>query len=121
MELDIYISSINNILKKYKKKSTLNNKIHEETIKFYINSLKKNESKKEINNIVDLNDIPIPEYKEYKNKKKEININKKKINDSCNALEWSPKGEKNKCIREKENDSEFCNLHINYRPYGIYE
>jgi hypothetical protein len=119
MELDIYISSINNILKKYKKKSTLVNKIHEETIKFYMNSLKNNESKKEIN--IDLNNIPIPEYKEYKNKKREIIVKKKNLNNCCKALEWSPKGEQNKCFREKEENSEFCDLHINFRPYGTYE
>ena len=39
----------------------------------------------------------------------------------CCALEWSPKGEKNRCTRNKENDNDFCSLHINYRPYGVYE
>jgi hypothetical protein len=122
MEYDIYISSVNNILKKYKKRSTLVKKIHDETIDFYVNSLKYNEKH---NNISDLNkNIPIPEYNNYKIKKNKVDnksINTKNIGtrDVCCALEWSPKGEQNRCSRNKENDNDFCSLHLNYRPYGV--
>lgn len=127
MEYDIYISSVNNILKKYKKRSTLFKKIHEETINFYVNSLKMNEqdNKEEIKSVDDLNkNIKIPDYSSYKIKKpKKNNINIRSINQEnlCCALEWGPKGEKNRCSRNKDNDNDFCSLHINYRPYGIYE
>lgn len=131
MEYDIYISSVNNILKKYKKRDTLLKKIHESTIDFYINSLKINEkvNKDEIKSVYDLNNnIQIPDYSSYKIKNNKNNINKNNINvrsvnqeNICCALEWSPKGEKNRCLRNKENDNDFCSLHINYRPYGIYE
>ena len=131
MEYDIYISSVNNILKKYKKRDTLLKKIHESTIDFYVNSLKINEkvNKDEVKSVYYLNNnIQIPDYSSYKIKNNKNNINKNNINvrsvnqeNICCALEWSPKGEKNRCTRNKENDNDFCSLHINYRPYGVYE
>ena len=131
MEYDIYISSVNNILKKYKKRDTLLKKIHESTIDFYVNSLKINEkvNKDEVKSVYYLNNnIQIPDYSSYKIKNNKNNINKNNINvrsvnqeNICCALEWSPKGEKNRCSRNKENNNDFCSLHINYRPYGVYE
>ena len=126
MEYDIYISSVNNILKKYKKRDTLLKKIHESTIDFYVNSLKINDkvNKDEIKSVYDLNkNIQIPDYSSYKIKNNKNNISIRCVNQEniCCALEWSPKGEKNRCTRNKENDNDFCSLHINYRPYGVYE